>query len=67
MKLKMDIDVPINKQKNCNNAESVFEDYISSIPSVGNNYFDNYVNDFWATFSDSDEYDTTHIVIESLE
>lgn len=49
MKLKKDIDVPINKQKDCNNAENVFEDYISSIPSVGNNYFDNYVEEFWST------------------
>ena len=46
-----------------------FGDYIGAIPSVSisNDNFDNYVNDFWATFSDSDEYDTTHIVIESLE
>lgn len=63
MKLKMDIDVPINKQKNCNNAESVFEDYISSIPSVGNNYFDNYVEEFWATNTNNDGTDT-HIVID---
>ena len=52
----------INK-KNCNNAENVFEDYISSISSVGNNYFDNYVEDFWATNTNNDGADT-HIVID---
>lgn len=63
MKLKMNIDVPINKQKDCNNAENVFEDYISSIPSVGNNYFDNYVEEFWSTNTNNDGTDT-HIVID---
>ncbi len=47
--------------------DNLFYDYIATIPSVSisNDNFDNYVNDFWATFSDED--DTTHIVIESLE
>lgn len=48
-------------------TDKLFYDYIATIPSVSisNDNFDNYVNDFWATFSDED--DTIHIVIESLE
>lgn len=50
-------------------TDKVFCDYIATIPSVSisNDNFDSYIDTFWATFSDSDEDNTTHIVIESLK
>lgn len=50
-------------------TDKLFCDYIATISSVSisNDNFDSYIDTFWATFSDSDEDDTTHIVIESLK
>lgn len=53
----------ISVNKYIDNIFEDYEDYISSIPSVGNNYFDNYVEEFWATNTNNDGTDT-HIVID---
>ena len=55
---KEEKEISVNKY-----IDNIFEDYISSISSVGNNYFDNYVEEFWATNNNNDGTDT-HIVID---
>ena len=55
---KEEKEISVNKY-----IDNIFEDYISSISSVGNNYFDNYVEEFWKTNTNNDGTDT-HIVTD---